>query len=68
MIRRQEMLPFILDALQDDLLKDSAIDALISYGTEAFPNLESIFYSAELHEDLKLDVLIFTVVLEVMRQ
>jgi AAA family ATP:ADP antiporter len=57
MIRRQEMLPFILDALQDDLLKDSAIDALISYGTEAFPNLESIFYSAELHEDLKLDVI-----------
>ncbi len=55
-LKKQELLPFILDNLLKKNFKDSAADALLNYGELAFQNLESIFYNSDLNIDVKLEI------------
>ncbi len=55
-LRKMELLPFIFDNLYKAKFKDVAIEALVSYGEMAFPNLESIFYNSEQNVDVKVEI------------
>ena len=55
-LKKLELLPFILDNLQKKSYKESAADALISFGEEAFPSLETIFYSSDQNVDIKVEI------------
>ncbi len=47
LLKKTELLPFIYDNLQKKNFMEAAADALISFGDEAFINLETIFYNTE---------------------
>lgn len=55
-LKRNELLPFILDNLFKNKLKDVATEALVNYGETAFQKLDSIFYNSEQNLDVKLDI------------
>lgn len=55
-LKKEELLPFLLDNLQNKDYKDAAADSLISFGEIAFPSLETIFYNSEQDVEIKLDI------------
>lgn len=56
-LKRLELLPFMLDNLQKKNFRDSASEALISYGELAFPSLETIFYNTEQNLEIKIEII-----------
>jgi len=55
-LKKQELLPFILDNLQNKNYKEAASDALVNYGETAFSSLESIFYNTEQNVEIKIQI------------
>lgn len=55
-LKKEELLPFVLDNLQKKNFKDMASDALLKYGELAFSNLETIFYNSEQNVDIKVEI------------
>ncbi len=55
-LKKEELLPFVIDNLKKKSFKDSAIDALVNYGEISIPSLESIFYNSEKDVDVNIDI------------
>ena len=55
-LKKEELLPFVLENLQKKNLKDIAAEALIKYGELAFHSLETIFYNSDQNLDIKVEI------------
>ncbi len=55
-IQRMELLPFLVDFLTQEKFRDTATDALITYGEKAFSSLETAFYTTDQSEDVKIRI------------
>lgn len=55
-LKKSELLPFILENLQRKNYKNYAAEAIINFGEDAFPSLETIFYNSELNLDIKVEI------------
>ena len=55
-LKKAELLPFILENLQKKNLMDAAAEALVNYGEEAFPSLESLFVNSNDKTEINLKI------------
>ncbi len=56
-IKRNELLPFLVDFLTKEKYRDSATDSLINYGEKAFGSLETAFFATDQAEDVKIRII-----------
>ncbi len=55
-LKKQELLPFILDNLLKTNYRDTVVEVLINYGELTLPHLEKIFYNSERNVNVKKDI------------